>query len=156
ARLTFPDKTRELRIEVDLIAEMSVFNPFDFFLEPYAQEFPFAYEAGEARDLAPYLARVPGTPLLSSYLESIPRKKVRTVDFLVDLNRRLSRDIRYLIRMEPGVQPPEVTLEKASGSCRDSGWLLAQVLRRLGLATRFVSGYLIQLTPDVKSLDGPS
>jgi uncharacterized protein (DUF2126 family) len=156
ARLTFPDKTRELRIEVDLIAEMSVFNPFDFFLEPYAQQFPFNYEAGEARELAPYLAQLPVTPLLASYLESIPRKKVTTIDFLVELNMRLSRDIRYLIRMEPGVQTPETTLGNASGSCRDSSWLLAQLLRHLGLASRFVSGYLIQLTPDIKSLDGPS
>jgi uncharacterized protein (DUF2126 family) len=156
ARLTFPDKTSELRIEVDLVAEMAVFNPFDFFLEPYAQQFPFNYEAGEARELAPYLSRLAVTPRLSSYLESIPRKKVVTIDFLVELNMRLSRDIRYLIRMEPGVQTPETTLGNASGSCRDSSWLLAQLLRHLGLATRFVSGYLIQLTPDVKSLDGPS
>jgi uncharacterized protein (DUF2126 family) len=156
ARLSFPEQTGELRIEVDLIAEMSVFNPFDFFLEPYAQHFPFNYEPGEARELAPYLTRLPVTPRMAGYLESIARGKVSTVDFLVDLNMRLSRDIRYLIRMEPGVQTPEVTLEKASGSCRDSSWLLAQLLRNLGLATRFVSGYLIQLTPDVKSLDGPS
>ena len=156
ARLTFPEKAGELRIEVDLVAEMSVFNPFDFFLEPYAQHFPFNYEAGEARDLEPYLTQAPLTPLLAKYLESIPRKKVSTVDFLVDLNVRLSRDVRYLIRMEPGVQTPEETLTKASGSCRDSSWLLAQLLRHLGLATRFVSGYLIQLTPDMKSLDGPS
>jgi uncharacterized protein (DUF2126 family)/transglutaminase-like putative cysteine protease len=156
ARLTFPDKTSELRIEVDLVAEMSVFNPFDFFLEPYAQQFPFKYEAGEQRELAPYLATLPLTPRLADYLESIPRRETRTTDFLVDLNVRLSRDIRYLIRMEPGVQTPEVTLANASGSCRDSSWLLAQLLRHLGLATRFVSGYLIQLTPDVKSLDGPS
>jgi uncharacterized protein (DUF2126 family)/transglutaminase-like putative cysteine protease len=156
ARLTFPDKTRELRIEVDLVAEMAVFNPFDFFLEPYAQQFPFQYEAGEQRELAPYLATLPLTPRLAEYLESIPRKETRTTDFLVELNMRLSRDIRYLIRMEPGVQAPEATLVNASGSCRDSSWLLAQLLRHLGLATRFVSGYLIQLTPDVKSLDGPS
>src|SRR5579871_713042 len=156
ARLTFPDKTRELRIEVDLVAEMSVFNPFDFFLEPYAQQFPFNYEAGEARELAPYLSKLPADPLLQSYLDSIPRQKICTVDFLVELNQRLSRDIRYLIRMEPGVQAPHETLSKASGSCRDSSWLLAQLLRHLGLATRFVSGYLIQLAPDVKSLDGPS
>jgi len=156
ARLTFPEKTRELRIEVDLVAEMSVFNPFDFFLEPYAQQFPFKYEAGEQRELAPYLTTLPMTPRLADYLASIPRKQTGTTDFLVDLNMRMSRDIRYLIRMEPGVQAPEATLESASGSCRDSSWLLAQLLRNLGLATRFVSGYLIQLTPDVKSLDGPS
>jgi len=131
ARLTFPEKTRELRIEVDLIAEMSVFNPFDFFLEPYAQHVPFNYEPGEARELAPYLTQLPVTPRMADYLESIARNKVSTIDFLVDLNMRLSRDIRYLIRMEPGVQAPETTLAKAAGSCRDSSWLLAQLLRNL-------------------------
>ncbi len=156
ARLTFPERTRELHLTVDLVAEMAVLNPFDFFLEPYAQQFPFAYEPGEQRELAPYLARLPSTRLFAGYLESIPRKSPSVVDFLVDLNLRLSRDVRYLIRMQPGVQTPEETLEKASGSCRDSAWLLVQLLRHLGLAARFVSGYLIQLTPDVKALDGPS
>jgi len=156
ARLSFPDKTTELRVEVDLVAETSVFNPFDFFLEPYAEHFPFVYEAGEQRELAPYLERAPATPRFAECLASIPRERVRTVDFLVALNVRLSRDIRYLIRMQPGVQSPEETLHRASGSCRDSGWLLVQLLRHLGIAARFVSGYLIQLTADVKSLDGPS
>ncbi len=156
ARLTFPDKTRELRIEIDLVAEMAVFNPFDFFLEPYAQKFPFAYEEEERRQLAPYLARLPATTHFEKFLAATPREFERTVDFLVDINMRLSRDIGYVIRMEPGVQTPEQTLEKASGSCRDSGWLLVQLLRHLGLAARFVSGYLIQLTSDVKSLEGPS
>ena len=156
ARLTFPEKTRELRLTVDLVAEMSVFNPFDFFLEPYAQQYPFEYEAGEQRELAPYLARLPATRLFAGYLESILRRNKSVVDFLVDLNLRLSRDVRYLIRMQPGVQTPEETLENASGSCRDSAWLLVQLLRHLGLAARFASGYLIQLTPDMKSLDGPS
>ena len=156
ARLTFLEKTRELRIEVDLVAEMAVYNPFDFFLEPYAQKFPFEYEEEERRQLAPYLARLPATPRFAQFLAATPREKVGTVDFLVALNTRLANDIRYLIRMEPGVQPPELTLENASGSCRDSGWLLVQLLRHLGLAARFVSGYLIQLTADVKSLDGPS
>jgi uncharacterized protein (DUF2126 family) len=156
ARLAFPERTRELRITVDLVAEMAVLNPFDFFLEPYAQQFPFAYEPGEQRELAPYLARLPATRLFAGYLESILRTNRSVVDFLVDLNMRLSRDVRYLIRMQPGVQTPEETLDKCSGSCRDSAWLLVQLLRHLGLAARFVSGYLIQLTPDVKSLDGPA
>ena len=156
ARIVFPEMTNELRIETDLIAEMAVLNPFDFFLEPYAEQFPFAYDPAERRELAPYLVAEPATHLLAEYLRTIPRHKTRTIDFLVALNQRLANDIRYLIRLEPGVQTPEKTLAKASGSCRDSAWLLAQLLRHMGLATRFASGYLIQLVADVKSLDGPS
>ena len=156
ARLVFPKPTREFKIEIDLVAEMSVINPFDFFLEPVAEKIPFAYDDLQQRELAPYLIRSPLTPKFQKYLAGIPRKPTPTVDFLVELNLRLSKDIRYLIRMEPGIQTPEETLALASGSCRDSGWLLVQLLRHLGIAARFVSGYLIQLTPDVKSLDGPS
>jgi uncharacterized protein (DUF2126 family) len=156
ARLIFPDKTTEFRVEVDLVAEMAVLNPFDFFLNDYAEQYPFTYEAEERRDLAPYLITQPLTPLFKKYLATVPTQRMRTIDFLVGLNQRLATDIRYLIRMEPGVQTPEETLQNASGSCRDSAWLLAQLLRHMGLATRFVSGYLIQLVADVKSLDGPS
>jgi uncharacterized protein (DUF2126 family) len=156
ARLVFPEKTAEFRLDVDLVAEMSVINPFDFFLEPAAEKFPFQYEEALRVELAPYLAKAPATPLLKAYLAEIPRAPRPSVDFLVDLINQLSKDIRYLIRMEPGVQTPEDTLKLAAGSCRDSGWLLVQILRHLGLAARFVSGYLIQLKPDVKSLDGPS
>jgi len=156
ARLVFPEKTNDLRIEVDLVAEMSVLNPFDFFLEPEAEQFPFEYDASLAHELAPYRHKQPLTPRFEAYLDSIPRTKKRTNDFLVELNQRVQKDVAYLIRMEHGVQTPEQTLVNASGSCRDSGWLLVQLLRHLGLAARFVSGYLIQLKPDVKSLDGPS
>ncbi|WP_165680542.1 transglutaminase family protein [Metapseudomonas otitidis] len=156
ARLVFPEKTGELKVEVDLVAEMAVFNPFDFFLEPYAEQAPFDYTADEARELAPYLIRLPATPLFADYLAGVDRTPRGTVDFLVELNQRLANDIRYLIRLEPGVQSPEESLEKGSGSCRDSAWLLVQLLRHLGLAARFVSGYLIQLTADQKALDGPS
>ena len=156
ARLVFPEETREFRIEVDLVAEMAVLNPFDFFLAPHAEKFPVQYDAGEKRDLVPYLVKPPATPLLARFLKEVPRDPVRTIDFLVAINRRLAGDIRYLIRMEPGVQTPEETLQKASGSCRDSAALLVQLLRHLGFAARFVSGYLIQLVADVKSLDGPS
>nr|WP_225927438.1 transglutaminase family protein [Pseudomonas ekonensis] len=156
ARLVFPEKTDTLRVEVDLLAEMAVFNPFDFFLEPYAERIPFAYGADERKELAPYLETLAPTPKFKAYLDGIDRTPLPAVDFLVALNQRLSQDINYLIRLEPGVQTPEDTLERASGSCRDSAWLLVQLLRHLGLAARFVSGYLIQLTADVKSLDGPS
>ncbi|KAI3594398.1 Large protein containing transglutaminase-like domain [Cupriavidus sp. U2] len=155
ARLVIPEPTTEFRVTVDLIAEMAVYNPFDFFLEPSAEKIPFAYDAGLAHDLAPYLAKDPLTPRLAAFVDSIDRAPRATLDFLVDLNQRLQREIRYLIRMEPGVQSPETTLENGSGSCRDTGWLLVQTLRHLGLAARFVSGYLLQLTPDVKAVDGP-
>ena len=156
ARLVFPDKTTQLRITVDLVAEMSVYNPFDFFLEPGAEHVPFDYEPGLKHDLLPYLAKGPLTPRFDAFLRTIPRERQRTIDFLVGLNQRLQREIAYLIRMEPGVQTPEHTLDKACGSCRDTGWLLVQLLRHLGLAARFVSGYLVQLKPDVKAIDGPS
>jgi uncharacterized protein (DUF2126 family)/transglutaminase-like putative cysteine protease len=155
ARLVFPDPTRELRIEVDLIAEMSVLNPFDFFLAPYAEQFPFKYDSNERRELAPYLLKAPATPLVEGYLAGISRESCRTIDFLVGINQRLAADIRYMIRLEPGVQLPEETLAKRSGSCRDSAALLVQLMRHVGLAARFVSGYLIQLVPDEKALDGP-
>jgi uncharacterized protein (DUF2126 family)/transglutaminase-like putative cysteine protease len=156
ARLVFPDRARQLLVDVDLTAELSVFNPFDFFLEPSAETFPFAYEPWLSHELAPYLERLPAGPRLRDRLDAIDRRRVRTIDFLVDLNRRLAQDITYIIRLEPGVQTPEETLARGSGSCRDTGWLLVQILRHLGLAARFVSGYLIQLAPDVKSLDGPT
>src|SRR6478752_2516760 len=156
ARLVFPEKTREFKVTVDLVVEMAVYNPFDFFLEPQAENFPFKYTASQAEELAPYLVTEAPTPLLQAYLDKIDRKEQRTIDFLVGINQQVQQDVNYLIRMEPGVQTPEETLANASGSCRDSGWLLVQLLRHCGLAARFVSGYLIQLTPDVKALDGPS
>ena len=156
ARLVFPEKTREFKVEVDLVAELSVINPFDFFLEPGAEKFPFAYEPGLRHELLPFLEQLPASPLFKAFVDSIARDSTPTVDFLVALNQRVQRAIGYVIRLEPGVQTPAETLIKAKGSCRDSAWLLVQVLRHLGLAARFVSGYLIQLTPDVKSLDGPS
>ena len=156
ARLVFPEKTNELKVEVDLVAEMAVFNPFDFFLEPYAEKIPFAYTEGEQLELAPYLVKQPADGLFAEYLASIELTPTPSVDFLVALNQRLANDISYLIRLEPGVQTPEESLQKGSGSCRDSAWLLVQLFRHLGLAARFVSGYLIQLKADVQSLDGPS
>ncbi|WP_295555188.1 transglutaminase family protein [uncultured Hyphomicrobium sp.] len=156
ARYVFPEKTTEYSVTVDLLAEMAIVNPFDFFVESSAEKLPFTYSEELEVDLAPYLVTDNPGPLLAQFLATIPREAERTVDFLVELNARINREISYLIRMEPGVQAPEETLKLGSGSCRDSAWLLVHVLRHLGLAARFVSGYLIQLKPDLKSLDGPS
>jgi uncharacterized protein (DUF2126 family) len=155
ARYVFPEKASELKIEVDFTAEMIVVNPFDFFVEPYAYSFPFQYTDGLKAELSPYLATLEPGPLLAAYLASIPREADSTVNFLVDLNARLQKKIRYIIRMEPGVQTPEQTLAAGAGSCRDSAWLLIHTLRHLGLAARFVSGYLIQLRPDIDPVEGP-
>ncbi|MBT8340760.1 MAG: transglutaminase family protein [Desulfatitalea sp.] len=155
-RLVFPEKTPEFCVEVDLVAEMIIINPFDFFLEPDAEAFPFTYDPGLKNDLGPYLTREPAGQKLKGYLTTIDRTPKPTIDFLVALNQKLGRDIKYLIRMEPNVQGCEDTLTLGSGSCRDSAWLLVNLLRHLNLAARFVSGYLIQLKADVKSLDGPS
>jgi uncharacterized protein (DUF2126 family)/transglutaminase-like putative cysteine protease len=156
ARFVFPKKASKLTIDVSLIAEMTVINPFDFFLEESAERFPFEYDPQLKRDLAPYLEVEKPGPLLHAWLKDIDRSDQHIVDFLVNLNGNLQRKISYLVRLEPGVQTPEQTLELCSGSCRDSGWLLVQILRHLGLAARFVSGYLVQLTADVAALDGPS
>src|SRR5712691_3946151 len=155
ARVVFPQQTRELSVEVDLVADMTVIDPFDFFLEPSAAEYPFHYEPWLAKELAPYLETEPAGPRLQAFVDNVSRDKSRTVDFLVALNQRVQQEIQYIIRLEPGIQSCEETLALRRGSCRDSAWLLVQILRRLGLAARFVSGYLIQLVADVKPLDGP-
>jgi len=156
ARVVFLKPGQRLLVEVDLVVEMAPYNPFDFFIEPSAERCPFEYEPGLARELAPYLECEPAGPLLQKLVESQRRKDIRSVDYLVAVNRCIQDAVKYVVRLEPGVQKCEETLTLGSGSCRDSAWLLVQTMRHLGLAARFASGYLIQLASDVKSLDGPS
>ncbi|HEX7761714.1 MAG TPA: transglutaminase family protein, partial [Caulobacteraceae bacterium] len=155
ARIVFPEPAREFSITVDLTAEMVVINPFDFFTESYAETLPFAYPPDLAQDLAPYMAVDDDGPRLEAAVAALNPAGQPTVDFIVGLNAQIQRDVAYVVRMEPGVQSPDATLSLGSGSCRDSAWLLVQMLRRLGLAARFVSGYLIQLKHDIDPLQGP-
>ena len=143
-------------------------NPFDFFIEEWAEHIGWEYPKALLEDLKPYLRPVdesvdengagsgPGE-LVADWVKNFAvRPGTRTIDFLVALNQAVNADVGYSLRMEPGVQTPDFTLRSGIGSCRDSAWLLVSILRELGLAARFVSGYLVQLTSDVPALDGPS
>lgn len=171
ARYVFPEKTRKLVVDVNVVADLVTINPFDFFVEDSAHHFPFKYEDQLKRELTPYFEIKEKGEHLQSLLKEIRNADLgqamtekeegetegpHIVHFLVALNQYVQTLVGYTIRMEPGIQSCEETLQCKTGSCRDSGWLLVQILRHLGLAARFVSGYLVQLTADQKSLDGPS
>ena len=157
ARVVMHDKVKEFKVAVEVVAEMTVINPFDFFVEEYADKFPFQYEDQDIKELAPYFEIIENGPLLLEWIKKAERfKGLNIVDFLVAVNQELNREINYTVRMEPGVFTCEESLQKKLGSCRDSAWLLVQTMRHLGLAARFVSGYLVQLKADQKAIDGPS
>ena len=159
ARFVFPEKASELKIEVDFSAQMTVVNPFDFFVEPSAESYPFRYASSLAKELIPFLETEPASPRLAAWLAAFRatiKEGENTTIMLVRANQQLQKEIRYLVRMQPGVQSPDETLAQACGSCRDSGWLLVQILRHLGIAARFASGYLIQLAADQKPIEGPA
>src|SRR3954470_12272985 len=156
ARCTFAETTREFSVTVDLHAELTSINPFDFFVEPYATTYPFALPGDLAHELAGYCDPEPAGARLTGFLKDLPRGPVDTLPFLVDLNARVQATVRYITRLEEGTLTPEETLAAGEGSCRDSAWLLVQALRHLGIPARFVSGYLIQLKPDLAPLDGPA
>ncbi|MDX6745963.1 transglutaminase family protein [Polaribacter sp. PL03] len=156
ARLVFPEKTDELSIDVEIIADLKTINPFDFFIEEYAEEFPFVYTDIIKKELQPYLEITDKGKLLKNFIKTLDYTPRKTIYFLIDINQKIYEYLNYNIRMDPGVQTCEETLQQKNGSCRDYAWLFVQTLRHLGFGARFVSGYLVQLKSDEKSLDGPS
>jgi uncharacterized protein (DUF2126 family) len=157
ARVVMHEKVKEFKVEVEVLAEMTVINPFDFFVEDYAEKFPFQYEVQDTKELAPYFEIDENGPLLTEWIKKLEHhKNINIVDFLVAINREVNKELEYTVRLEPGVFSCEESLQKKFGSCRDSAWLLVQTMRHLGLAARFVSGYLVQLKADQKAIDGPS
>ncbi|TWT86118.1 transglutaminase family protein [Neorhodopirellula pilleata] len=156
ARLVFEKPVNHLSVTVDLVADMTVINPFEFFVDSSAESWPFEYDADTKKQLIPYLEPGPMSPALQTWIDTLPKTSDRTIDFCVDVNRLAQQRVDYKIRLEPGVQTPEETLTLNSGSCRDSAWMLVDAFRHMGMAARFVSGYLIQLAADQESLDGPS
>jgi uncharacterized protein (DUF2126 family)/transglutaminase-like putative cysteine protease len=159
AHVVFLKEARDLEIEVDLLAELTAFNPFDFFVDEHVEKFPFKYTEEERIALVPYLTILPSTGRVDKLAAELKRDIAladrKTIDVLVDINRHIRDLLRYEIRMEPGVFSPDDTLERGHGSCRDFAWLMVQLTRRLGFGARFVSGYSIQLKPDIKTLEGP-
>ena len=144
ARVLVTEPVTAFSVTVDLTAEISTINPFDFFVEPEAANWPFIPEPWLAEQLLPYRRLDPLGPLLDAFLQEIPRTPRGTVEFLVNLTARVHQRVAYVQRPEPGVWDTEKLLHKGCGSCRDSSWLLVQMLRRLGFGARFVSGYLIE------------
>ncbi len=153
ARLLVNGTTESFEVEVDLVAELKPINPFDFFLEKYAEKYPFEYAPALKHDLEPYLKPLPPEPLCQAFLDRIDDSETGTIDFLASVNQMVNGHLKYTLRMDPGVYSPEETLSRGEGSCRDFAWLLVHLFRCKGLAARFVSGYSIQLVADEKPVD---
>lgn len=145
ARLVFSEPATHMEIDVELTAQLTPFNPFDFFLDPAATGFPFQYPDTLLRGLAPYMDIDESDEELLAWVRDGGTSFRETIGFLVEENRRTHQAIEYIERFDPGVQSCSETLRQKRGSCRDSSWLLIQSLRHMGLAARFVSGYLIQV-----------
>jgi transglutaminase-like putative cysteine protease len=144
ARVLMTEPVSIFSVTVDLTAEITTINPFDFFVEPEAATWPFTPEPWLAEQLLPYRRLDPLGPLLDAFVQGIPRTPRGTVEFLVNLTALVHQRIAYVQRAEPGVWNGEQVLREGRGSCRDTSWLLVQILRRLGFGARFVSGYLIE------------
>lgn len=138
---------RSLCFEGRMLVELEDENPYDFILDSHAIAYPFDYSGSEQRALLPFLGKTvkPGELRVLDWFYSAvdqPLQHPSIVQFLSNLNEAVRRDIAYVERPEAGIQDPDTTLKLRSGSCRDMAVLFIATVRQLGLAARFVSGYL--------------
>ncbi|GAB3998059.1 hypothetical protein GCM10028807_44750 [Spirosoma daeguense] len=147
ARVDFSGEVSYLLIQVQITVSLQPVNPFDFLIDDYALFFPFQYTDSLQHDLAPYRGATEQGSYLTQWIGQIKHQpRQETVSFLINLNQQVFQAIFYQVRLEPGVQSADETLRRSIGTCRDSAWLLVQLIRKLGLAARFVSGYLVELS----------
>lgn len=145
AVVRFNEMTERLLITSNVVIQHYDDNPFDFLIDDYAVNHPFIYASAEQAELAPFRQSVyPADQLpVQAWLDSLGLiKPIQTFSLLDQINRSISSQFRYQMREEPGVQTPAFTLASKSGSCRDFAALFMEASRYLGLASRFVSGYL--------------
>lgn len=143
---TFNSPTDQLVIESEVIIQQYNEAPLDFLVADYAIDYPFSYTSEDMAVLSPYITstRQQDNKLLADWVATVwqPGERIQTYSLLQRLCVHIQQTLVYQLREEPGVQSVENTLSIGSGSCRDSAYLFMEAARQLGLAARFVSGYL--------------
>lgn len=145
ALVCFSERSNRLRVASNVVIQHYEDNPFDFLVDEYAVRHPFAYVEPEQAELAAFLQSVypSDRDALHHWLDGLGLlQPLETFALLDRMNREIAGRFVYQMREEAGVQPPNVTLSGNSGSCRDFAALFIEACRLLGLASRFVSGYL--------------
>lgn len=155
-KLNMFEKTDYLSLEINFLAEIKSINPFNFLVDSHIEKYPFYYTKQEKKELSSFLEIDESSNLLINWVNKNVYNNIYITDFLVSLNQQLASEIKYITRLEEGIQTCEETLRTKKGSCRDTTVLLIQILRHYGLAARFVSGYLIQFKTDDQSDDNSS
>ena len=143
---TFDTHADQLIIESEIIIQQYNEAPLDFLVADYAIDYPFNYKSEDLAVLSPYMfsSEQQGTGLLADLIAAVwqPGEPIQSYALLQRLCVHIQQTLAYALREEPGVQSVEDTLSIGSGSCRDQAYLFMQAARHLGLAARFVSGYL--------------
>lgn len=142
---SFSQPTQQLAIESELIIKQYLEYPLDFLVEDYAVTYPFSYPQDDLVLLSPYIGMSEDeSQTLKPWIDSIWQQgeAIETYSLLQRLTINIYKSMTYRLREEPGVQSAGTTLVEGTGSCRDFALLLMSACRHLGLAARFVTGYL--------------